>query len=167
MHAFRVRPLICICQILFRQIILDDLKHPPWFGPVNLPADKSFGSLELLLHTLIEARHLVLGTVHGPGYAGAGGKSKWFRQDFEIADDWHIFAIDWNAERIQWFFDDEMYFELTPADLGRREWVFDKPFFLILNLAHGGTLGGFIDPELEYPIQYLADYVRVYQPTDA
>ena len=109
---------------------------------------------------------LVLGTVHGPGYAGAGGKSKWFRQDFDIADDWHTYAIDWNEERIQWFFDGEMYYELKPENIGRREWVFDKPFFIILNLAHGGTLGGFIDPELEYPIQYLADYVRVYQSVE-
>ncbi len=110
---------------------------------------------------------LILGTIHGPGYAGAGGKSKWFPQDFAIADDWHVYAVDWNEERIQWFFDDEMYYEVTPQNLGQREWVFDAPFFIILNLALGGTLGGFIDPELEYPIQFLADYVRVYQPVSA
>ena len=120
------------------------------------------GEIDIMEYTGKEP-DLILGTVHGPGYAGAGGKSKWFRQDFDIADDWHTFAIDWNEERIQWFFDGEMYFELKPENIGRREWVFDKPFFLILNLAHGGTLGGFIDPDLEYPIQYLADYVRVYQ----
>jgi beta-glucanase (GH16 family) len=110
---------------------------------------------------------LILGTIHGPGYSGAGGKTKWFRQDFDIADDWHTYAVDWNEERIQWFFNDEMYYELKPEDLGGLEWVFDAPFFIILNLAHGGSLGGFIDPELEYPIQYLADYVRVYQPISA
>ena len=120
------------------------------------------GEIDIMEYTGKEP-DLILGTVHGPGYAGAGGKSKWFRQDFDIADDWHTFAVDWNEERIQWFFDDEMYFELTPEDLGQREWVFDAPFFIILNLAHGGTLGGVIDLELEYPIQYLADYVRVYQ----
>jgi hypothetical protein len=42
--------------------------------------------------------------------------------------------------------------------------VFDAPFLIILNLAHGGTLGGFIDPSLEYPIHYYVDYVRVDQP---
>jgi beta-glucanase (GH16 family) len=110
---------------------------------------------------------LILGTVHGPGYAGAGGKSKWFPQDFDIADDWHTYAVDWNEERIQWYFNDEMYYELKPEDLNGREWVFDAPFFIILNLALGGTLGGFIDPTLEFPIQYLADYVRVYQPITA
>ena len=85
---------------------------------------------------------LVIGTIHGPGYAGAGGRSKWNRQEFDIGDDFHTFAIDWDAEGIRWFFDDEMYFEIGPEDLGDREWVFDQPFFFILNLALGGTLGG-------------------------
>ena len=107
---------------------------------------------------------LILGTIHGPGYSGAGGRSQWIRQEFDIADDWHTYAVDWDEEGIRWFFDDEMYFELGPEDLGDREWVFDQPFFIILNLAHGGTLGGIIDPDLEYPIQYYVDYVRVYQP---
>ncbi len=124
------------------------------------------GEIDIMEYTGKEP-DLILGTVHGPGYSGAGGKSKWFRQDFDIADDWHVFAVDWNQERIQWFFNDEMYFELKPEDMGQREWVFDAPFFIILNLAHGGTLGGVIDLELEYPIQYLADYVRVYQPISA
>ena len=43
------------------------------------------------------------------------------------------------------------------------EWVFDQPFFIILNLAIGGTLGGAIDPNLEFPLRYYVDYVRVYQ----
>lgn len=107
---------------------------------------------------------LVIGTIHGPGYSGAGGRSKWNRQEFDIADDFHTFAIDWDAEGIRWFFDDEMYFEIGPEDLGDREWVFDQPFFFILNLALGGTLGGSIALDLEYPIQYYVDYVRVYQP---
>jgi beta-glucanase (GH16 family) len=107
---------------------------------------------------------LVIGTIHGPGYSGAGGRSEWNRQEFDLADDFHTYAIDWDAEGIRWFFDGEMYFEITPADLGEREWVFDQPFFFILNLALGGTLGGPIALDLEYPLHYYVDYVRVYQP---
>jgi beta-glucanase (GH16 family) len=107
---------------------------------------------------------LVIGTIHGPGYSGAGGRSQWNRQEFDIADDFHTFAIDWDAEGIRWFFDGEMYFEIGPDDLGDREWVFDQPFFFILNLALGGTLGGSIALDLEYPIHYYVDHVRVYQP---
>ncbi len=107
---------------------------------------------------------LVLGTLHGPGYAGAGSKSQWNRQEFEIGDEFHTFAVDWDAEGIRWFFDGEMYYELGPENLSNRKWVFDHPFFIVLNLALGGTLGGNIALDLEFPIQYYVDYVRVYQP---
>jgi beta-glucanase (GH16 family) len=50
--------------------------------------------------------------------------------------------------------------------VGAGEWVFDRPFFLILNLALGGTLGGIISLDLDYPVQYYVDYVRVYQRPD-
>jgi len=85
---------------------------------------------------------LVMGTLHGPGYAGAGGLSKWNRQDYEIGDEFRTFAIDWDAEGITWIYEGETYYELGPENLGSRDWVFDQPFFLILNLALGGTLGG-------------------------
>ncbi len=106
---------------------------------------------------------LVVGTVHGPGYAGAGGLTRWNRQDFPIADDFHVFAIEWDEEGIRWFFDDQMYYELTPSGVGNREWVFDQPFFIILNLAIGGTLGGTIGFDLEFPLYMYVDHVRVYQ----
>ncbi|MDJ0770515.1 MAG: glycoside hydrolase family 16 protein [Ilumatobacter sp.] len=106
---------------------------------------------------------LVLGTIHGPGYSGAGGRSTWFRQEHEIADEFRTFAIDWDENRIQWFYEGEMYAEIGPDDLAGLDWVFDQPFFFILNFALGGTLGGFISPELEYPMHYYVDYVRVYQ----
>ncbi len=123
------------------------------------------GEIDIMEYTGKEP-DLILGTIHGPGYAGAGGKSTWFRQDFDVSEDWHTYAIDWDESGIRWYFDGEMYAEVGPDNLGRREWVFDKSFFLILNLAFGGTLGGVIDTELEYPIPYLVDWVRVYQEVD-
>jgi beta-glucanase (GH16 family) len=107
---------------------------------------------------------LVLGTVHGPGYSGAGGLTRWNRQDYDIADDFHTFAIEWDVDGIRWFYDDEMYFDLGRERVGDREWVFDRPFFIILNLALGGTLGGNIALDLDFPVHYYVDYVRVYQP---
>ena len=120
------------------------------------------GEIDIMEYTGKEP-DLILGTIHGPGYAGAGGKSTWFRQEFDVFEDWHTYAIDWDETGIRWYFDDELYAEVGPDNLGRREWVFDKPFFIILNLALGGTLGGIIDAELEFPVQYYVDYVRVYQ----
>lgn len=120
------------------------------------------GEIDIMEYTGKEP-DLILGTIHGPGYAGAGGKSTWFRQEFDVFEDWHTYAIEWDETGIRWFFDDQLYAEVGPDNIGRREWVFDKPFFLILNLALGGSLGGMIDPELQFPLYYYVDYVRVYQ----
>ena len=106
---------------------------------------------------------LVIGTLHGPGYSGALGISKWNRQDFEIPDEFHTYAIEWEESEIRWYFDDIHYFTVLREDVGQREWVFDQPFFIILNLALGGTLGGIIGLDTEFPAQYVIDYVRVYE----
>ena len=107
---------------------------------------------------------LVLGTLHGPGYAGAGGLTRWNRQDYVVGDEFHTYAVDWNEDGIRWLYDGEVFYELGPESLGGREWVFDQPFFIILNLALGGTLGGTIALDAEFPQYMHVDYVRVYQP---
>ena len=84
---------------------------------------------------------LVIGTMHGPGYAGAGGLSRWYRQDHDVSQDFHTFAVEWNVDGVRWFYDDELYYEVGRDVVGDREWVFDHPCFIILNLALGGTLG--------------------------
>jgi beta-glucanase (GH16 family) len=106
---------------------------------------------------------LIMGTVHGPGYAGAGGLGRWNRQEYDIADDFHTYAIEWDEAGITWFYDGEPYFTLTPEDLSGREWVFDKEFFLLLNLAVGGQFAGTIGLDTKFPTNLYVDYVRVYQ----
>ncbi len=110
---------------------------------------------------------LVFGTIHGPGYAGAGSLGKWNRQEFPIADEFHTYAVEWDEEGITWYFDGEPYWE-APRDIvgPNREWVFDRPFFMLLNLAVGGTFAGNIALDLEFPAYMFVDYVRVYQRVD-
>jgi beta-glucanase (GH16 family) len=105
---------------------------------------------------------LIMGTLHGPGYSGAAGLSRWNRQTYDIADDFHTYAIEWETDEIRWYYDGVRYHSVTRADVGEREWVFDQPFFIILNLALGGHLGGLIHPDTAFPVQYSVDYVRVY-----
>lgn len=106
---------------------------------------------------------LIFGTLHGPGYSGALGISRWNRQNYNIADDFHIYAIEWGANQIQWFYDGQLYHTVSPADIGDRKWVFDQPFFIILNLAVGGQLPGPVGLDTVFPAQLYVDYVRVYQ----
>ncbi|MFE7648997.1 ricin-type beta-trefoil lectin domain protein [Streptomyces phaeoluteigriseus] len=105
----------------------------------------------------------VHGTLHGPGYSGSGGIGAGYTlpggQAF--ADAFHTFAVDWSPNAITWSVDGTAYQRRTPADLGGRQWVFDKPFFLILNLAVGGYWPGDPDGSTVFPQQLLVDYVRV------
>ena len=108
---------------------------------------------------------LIMGTLHGPGYSGATGLTKWNRQEYNIADDFHTYAVEWDKDQVSWFFDGEVYNTISRADVGNRKWVFDQPFFIILNLAVGGQLPGIIGLDTVFPAQYLVDYVRVYEKT--
>ncbi|GAB2810862.1 ricin-type beta-trefoil lectin domain protein [Streptomyces daliensis] len=105
----------------------------------------------------------VHGTLHGPGYSGSGGIGAGYTLagGQQFADAFHTFAIDWSPDAITWSVDGNVYQRRTPADLGGRAWVFNKPFFLILNLAVGGYWPGDPDGSTTFPQQLVVDYVRV------
>jgi beta-glucanase (GH16 family) len=122
------------------------------------------GEVDIMEHVGREP-DLIMGTAHGPGYSGAGGLGRWNRQEYDIANDFHTFAVEWDETGISWFYDGEHYFTLTPEDVGDREWVFDNEFFLLLNLAVGGQFAGTVSLKTEFPANLYVDYVRVYQQT--
>ena len=105
---------------------------------------------------------IVYGTIHGPGYSGAEGPSaRYTLPGAEFADDFHIFAVEWEANAIRWYVDDTLYSTKTPADIGGNSWVFDHGFFFILNLAVGGEWPGNPDATTVFPQKLIVDYVRV------
>ena len=107
---------------------------------------------------------IVHGTMHGPGYSGAssiGGAYTLASGSF--ADDYHVFAVEWMPGEIRWFVDNTEYRRSTPASLpAGAAWVFDHPFFMLLNVAVGGAWPGDPDAATQFPQQMLVDYVRVY-----
>ena len=103
------------------------------------------------------------GTIHGPGYAGAGSLGKWNEQDEPIHEDWHTHAVEWTEDGFRWFYDGEFYGEVGKDLVGNREWVYDQPYFMLLNLAVGGLFPGPVGFDVEFPKQFLVDHVRVYQ----
>lgn len=108
----------------------------------------------------------VFGTVHGPGYSGGGGISQSFTfpEGVAVADDFHVFAVEWQTNQIQWFVDGKRYFTVTPASLPPgKKWVFDRPHFVLLNLAVGGNWPGPPDAQTVFPQRFRVDYVRVYR----
>ena len=108
----------------------------------------------------------VHGTLHGPGYSAAAGISSPYELHGgrNFAGDFHLFAVEWEPNVIRFYVDNDLYATRTPADLpnGAR-WVYDHPFFIILNLAVGGNWPGPPDAKTSFPVSMLVDYVRVYQ----
>ena len=106
----------------------------------------------------------VYGTVHGPGYSGAGGigRSVSLQSPQKVASDFRVFAVEWSDDEIQWFLDGKHYGTVTRKDLpAGTKWVFDGPFFIILNFAVGGRWPGPPGPATSFPQSMLVDYVRV------
>ena len=107
--------------------------------------------------------NLIHGTVHGPGYSGDNPVTKLFGFENERFDvDFHLFAIEWGEGYINYFVDDLPYFQITPEDVSG-EWVYDDPFYMILNVAVGGNFVGFPSEGTPFPQTMFVDYVRVYQ----
>lgn len=80
-----------------------------------------------------------------------------------IEDGFHVYAIDWSKEKIDFFVDNKLVYSFNPNEKTEKTWPFDQKFFIILNVAIGGNFGG---PEVDdsiFPQQFIIDYIKVYQ----
>ena len=111
----------------------------------------------------------VYGTLHGPGYSGGNGYGSGpFDLGEPVANDFHLFAIEWEPGVIRWYIDDTNFFTATEEALFElkptaEKWIYDHPFFLLMNLAVGGNFPGNPDETTPFPAEMIIDYVRVYQ----
>jgi len=104
----------------------------------------------------------IYGTLHGPGYFGGGGVGgSYFSSDFNISE-FHVYAVEWGPNEIRWYVDDINYNVVSSSDVPGR-WVFDHPFFIIMNIAVGGDWPGSPNASTQFPQQMIVDYVRVYR----
>jgi len=80
-----------------------------------------------------------------------------------FTDDFHLYAIEWEPDIVRFYVDANLYatFNSSQWPAGGK-WVFDHPFFIILNLAVGGNWPGGPDASTKFPQSMLVDYVRVY-----
>jgi beta-glucanase (GH16 family) len=109
----------------------------------------------------------VHGSIHGPGPSGKGTDDMTATYTLpgrkRFADAFHVFAVEWEPKLIRFYVDNHLYETATPAALPHGTgWVFDHPFFLLLNLAVCGDWPGSPDSSTHFPQQMLVDYVRVY-----
>jgi beta-glucanase (GH16 family) len=105
------------------------------------------------------------GSAHGPGYSGGNPLTATYTlPSGALSDDFHLYAIEWEPNVVRWYVDGNLYETRTPADVPAGDtWVYDHPFFIILNLAIGGNFPGPPDGTTVFPQTTRVDYVRVYR----
>ena len=112
----------------------------------------------------------VQGTIH---YGGSWPKNVWAGQEYRLPDrgtvaDWHVYALDWDPGRLRWSVDGVVYatrdFWWSKTAGVDNPWPapFDRPFYVVMNLAVGGQFGGNPTADTTFPQEMLVDYVRVY-----
>ncbi|WP_179335636.1 glycoside hydrolase family 16 protein [Winogradskyella costae] len=105
---------------------------------------------------------IVGGAVHGPGYSGGTAISKPYELENDRFDtDFHVFGIEWGEDYINYYVDDVLYNRITPDDVPG-EWVYNDSFYIIMNVAVGGSYVGSPNASTVFPQEMLVDYVRVY-----
>jgi beta-glucanase (GH16 family) len=109
----------------------------------------------------------VHGSLHGPipGERASNLTSVFsLRSNAKLAANFHVYAIEWEPGDVRFYLDDFLYAAFTPESPGGGPWVFDHPFFILLNVAVGGDWPGNPDATTKFPQEMLVDYVRVYTP---
>ncbi len=131
---------------------------------------------------------VVSGAVHGPGYSGGSPILKEYDLENDRVDTgFHIYGVEWGPDYVNFYIDDVLYNQITPDDMpdgpfpeyyeeiftdsqeyeeykGRwNQWVYDQPFYMLLNVAVGGLFDGPPNEDTIFPQTMLIDYVRVYK----
>lgn len=116
-----------------------------------------------IMELLGQEPNKVYSTVHyGPG-PGSIQISRSKTAAVPYSDDFHLFSLIWEADRMRYLVDNELISEVKKSDLGGNTYPFNEPFFLLINVAIGGNWPGSPDATTRLPQWMMVDYVRVFQ----
>ena len=122
------------------------------------------GEIDIMEHVGFN-KDSIFGTIHTEAYNHSigtqKGKGVFIKNPYTL---FHIYAIEWTHEKIDFLLDGKIYFSVVNEGKTAKEWPFDKRFHLLLNIAVGGGWGGQkgVDNAV-FPARMEIDYVRVYQ----
>lgn len=129
---------------------------------VNWPACGEIDIMELIGNQ----PNRVYGTAHYGANTGdhqSKGNSKALSGTAHFSDEFHVFSIVWEQDKITWLLDDVAYHEITPSTIAPAAYPFNQDFFFIFNVAAGGQWPGDPDGSTNFPQRMIVDYVRVFQ----
>lgn len=141
-----------------------------WGAIWMLPTDWKYGSwpksgeIDVMEHVGYEPDS-VYGTVHTQSFNHSINTQ--VGKGLKVANPYtayHVYAMEWYKDRIDFFIDDQLYFSFKNSGKGSAEWPFDQDHHLLLNVAVGGNWGGKMGiDESIFPTALKVDYVRVFQ----
>ena len=135
-----------------------------WMMPVHFTSWPADGEIDIMEEVGVDP-NIVSSSLHANAHVHTNGTQVTHEMYLEGAEDgYHIYGIEWTGQKITTYVDGKKQLEYANRGLGRDDWPYDDPFYIILNLAWGGFWGGYdgVD-EGALPAEMLVDYVRVYQ----
>ena len=135
-----------------------------------MPADDRYGwwpcsgEIDIMEYPSTELTK-IYGTAHARAYSSFTGSAPRSAtlQVADAASAFHVYAVEWSPDKIDYFVDQTKYHTVTNDHTGAASWPFDRPFYIILNLAVGGGWVGTPGAGTAFPAMMEIDYVRVYQ----
>jgi len=137
-----------------------------WMMPVNFKSWPADGEIDIMEEVGYHPNY-VSSSLHANAHVHSNGTQVTHEMLCAGAEDeYHIYSIEWTGEKITTYVDGNKQLEYANRGLGRDDWPYDDPFYIILNLAWGGDWGGAqgVD-DSALPVEMKIDYVRVYQAT--
>lgn len=141
-----------------------------WMLPTGSPYGGWAASGEIDVMESVNAPDRIYGTTHfggeWPNNTSLGGTISDGR---DFGQNFHVYAIEWEPDRIRWYVDDELYHTqvsnqwFSSAAPGNPRAPFDNPFHLLLNVAVGGNFPGPPSGSVGFPTEMVVDYVRIYE----
>ena len=131
---------------------------------INIVGWPQCGEIDILEHVGYDPDTIV-GSIHTTAYNHIKGTQKTKRIYIKNPyTDFHVYGCEWNTEKMTFFLDGMLYLTVQNEHKTDKEWPFNNPMYLLLNVAVGGNWGGTkgIDESI-FPVQMEVDYVRVYQ----
>lgn len=135
-----------------------------WMMPVNFRSWPTDGEIDIMEEVGANANY-VSSSLHADGHVHTNGTQITHEMLCKGAEDgYHVYAMEWTADCITTYVDGKQQLKYKNPGTGNRDWPYDAPFYVILNLAWGGDWGGYkgID-ESALPTTMKIDYVRVFQ----
>jgi hypothetical protein len=137
-----------------------------WLLGANFPTAgwPNCGEIDIMEH-VGKVPDTVYSTIHAPAYHGGAGLGAPYTISGGFASAFHTYAVDWDRSHIAFSVDGNAVVTLNKTDVEAHHgpWVFDHPFYLILNNAVGGDWPGAPDATSVFPQNMAVDYVRIYQ----